>query len=288
VEAGDGSGFALTAGGAQIQPAVLAAWVKYNQPFEGVEKFLYTDAIGLVTTGMGNLVDSSQSGSSNPWAPALQLPWKNPDGSLSSGGDVIAAWQTVKNAWPAVQSTNCAHLTTIRLDDAGVQQAVSVALKADAQILSGYFKNWMTMPADAQMGILSMAWAMGAGFPRTFTTFTADIDAGRYAAAAAQSGFQGVGVSGRIAADKLCFENAQAVVDLGLDPTALYWPNSAASGGSGSGGRGWGGWGWGLVGAATLATGVVASVMLAQRFGPGLLSALSAAEAGLGMRRRAA
>jgi GH24 family phage-related lysozyme (muramidase) len=264
-------GAELVGGIGGIQPTVLEAWQAYNKPFEGIEKFLYTDAIGLVTTGMGDLVDGSQSGSSSPWAPALALPWRNPDGSLASADDVIAAWQKVKAAWPGVQSTNCASLTTIRLDDAGVQQAVTTTLAADAKILSTYFSNWTTMPADAQLAILSMAWAMGAGFPKTFTQFTADINAGNYTAAAAQSGFQGVGVAKRIAADKLALNNAQVVVDQGLDPTALYWPNDASSGVASEPGAGSGIWGL-LVGLGAVA----GAVYVARRYGPEILEGIEA------------
>lgn len=246
-----------------VQPAVLAVWQKYNAPFEGIEKFLYTDAIGLVTTGMGDLVDSSQSGSSAPWAPALALPWRNRDGSLASQSDVIAAWQKVKSAWPGMQSTNCASLTSIRLDDAGVQQAVSTTLAADAQILARHFPNWATMPADAQLAILSMAWAMGAGFAATFKQFTADINAGNYAAAAAQSGFQGVGVAGRIAADKLALSNAQIVADRGLDPATVYWPGDASDAPAP---------GSSLLSLLLAGAAIGGAVMLARRYGPDVVT----------------
>jgi hypothetical protein len=211
-----------------VRPSVLADWVALNQPLEGVLSFMYTDAENLVTTGMGDLVDASQSGSSTPWAPALLLPWKNPDGSLADQGTVIAQWQAVKNGG-VNSSVNAGYLTTIRLDAAGIQQAVSTTMASDENQLRSYFPDWDNIPADAQAGILSMSWAMGSGFPRTFTQFTAAINAGRYAAAADLSDFQGIGIQERVAMNKAMFNNAQLVVDGGYDPATLYWPNLPSS-----------------------------------------------------------
>jgi hypothetical protein len=209
-------------------PSVIANWRKFNTPFEGVLPFMYTDSIDLVTTGMGNLVDASQSGSSAPWAPALSLPWRNADGSLADQGTVIAQWQAVKNG-PVNSSVNAGPLTTIRLDDDGIQQAIDTTLSADINTLQNYYPTWESLPADAQLAILSMAWAMGAGFPATFVQFTTAINEGRFDDAAGLSDFQGIGVSGRIAANKFALHNAQLVVDNGLDPSTLYWPNVASA-----------------------------------------------------------
>lgn len=38
-----------------MRPSVLANFRKFNGPFEGVLPFMYSDAEGLVTTGMGRL-----------------------------------------------------------------------------------------------------------------------------------------------------------------------------------------------------------------------------------------
>jgi GH24 family phage-related lysozyme (muramidase) len=207
-------------------PSVVANWRAFNQPFEGVLNFMYTDALGLVTTGMGNLIDS-------PGA-AQGLPWKNPDGSLADPDTVAAQWQAVKDG-PINSSVNAGYLTTIRLDDAGIQQAIQNTMAQDIGVLRGYFPTWDSLPADAQLAILSMAWAMGPGFPATFTSFTASINAGDFDTAASQADFKGVGVANRIAANKFALHNAQIVSDQGLDPSTLYWPNVAGSGLSGSG-----------------------------------------------------
>ncbi len=222
-----------------MYPAVAANWVKFNQPLEGVLPFLYLDILGYVTTGMGNLVD--------PIGAARALPWKNADGSAADAGTITAAWNTVdalrsdpkgqtQTSGPATQYGQAfGGYTSIRLDSAGIQQAVQTTLTADETQLRTYFPQWDSMPADAQVGILSMAWAMGSGFPATFPQFTAAINAGQYATAAGLSDFRGSGVATRIAQDKKLFQNAQAVVDGGYDPSVLYWPGAPSGSPSGTG-----------------------------------------------------
>ena len=201
---------------AGMRPSLVADWVRINRPLEGVLPFMYTDAENLVTTGMGDLVD--------PVSLALELPWKNPDGSLADSGTIQAQWQAVKDGG-VNSSVNAGPLTTIRLDDAGIQQVVSRTLASNEKELRTYFDNWDTMPADAQAAIMSMAWAMGSGFPATFVEFTKAINDGDYAAAANLSDFRGVGIQERIAMDKAMLNNAQLVVDGGYDPSVVYWPD---------------------------------------------------------------
>ncbi len=208
-----------------VRPSVLTAWRTFNAPLEGVLTFMYTDAEGYVTTGMGNLVD--------PVGLALALPWKNPDGSLADSGTVQAQWEAVKSG-PINSSVNAGYLTTIRLDSDGIQQAIATTLGQDAGQTRAYFANWDTMPADAQLAILSMDWAMGSGFAPTFPAFTAAINAGQYDVAASNADFRGVGVQNRIAANKFALHNAQIVSDQGLDADTLYWPNVASAALSGS------------------------------------------------------
>jgi hypothetical protein len=41
-------------------------WVTFNQPPEGVLSFMYLDAEGLATTGMGNSIDAGRSNLAEP------------------------------------------------------------------------------------------------------------------------------------------------------------------------------------------------------------------------------
>jgi hypothetical protein len=213
--------------------SVVDAFLTFTTSFEGDELFMYTDAEGYVTTGIGNLID--------PIGSALALPWKNPDGSLASQGDITAAWNTVKTAWPGVQSVNCASLTTIRLNADDVSRLVQGSFATAESTLRTVFPAYDSWPADGQMGILSGAWAMGAAAFRGFPQLQASLNATppRFADAApplALAHFRGVGIAGRIAANDVCFANADYVVQNGLDPSALYWPGLASQGAAPNGG----------------------------------------------------
>ena len=86
-------------------------------------------------------------------------------------------------------------------------------------------ENW---PADAQLGVMSMAWAMGAGFLGSFPAFTQALNASPpdYAAAKANAGFRGSGVATRIAADAICFQNAHDAQAADASPETLYYPGT--------------------------------------------------------------
>ncbi len=87
-------------------------------------------------------------------------------------------------------------------------------------------------PADAILGCMSLAWAVGAGFDRTNpprTEFVAAFNAGNWIVAGAHARLRESNNAGVIARNKhqdLCFQNAATVKARGLDPAALWWPNA--------------------------------------------------------------
>lgn len=144
-------------------PGLFGKWEGAALPY------MYTDSKGFVTTGTGNLID--------PVARALALTWKRPDGSVASSDEVSAAWQTVKDAWPGVQSIHSKTLTDLRLDQAALDGLMGGTIKSFvAYLLKKYpqFSNW---PPDAQMAILSISWAWGPGFSSRWGSLGSDFDA---------------------------------------------------------------------------------------------------------------
>ena len=223
-----------------MYPSVQAAWLPFTKKLEGYLTYMYLDALGYASTGAGNLID--------PSGLALSLPWKNPDGSLASQDQILSAWNAVdalrsdpkgqrQTSGPATHYGQAfAGYTTIRLDDEGILQLVDRQIAANEAMLRKYFPNYDSLPADAQMAILSMSWAMGAGFPRTFTQFTAAVNNNDFATAKANADFRGVGVQTRIDADKQMLQNAADVVAQGLDHSVLYYPGTVGGGFGGGGG----------------------------------------------------
>lgn len=207
-----------------MRDSVRAAFVRFNGPLEGVLPFMYSDSEGYVTTAMGFLLPTAAS--------ATELPWRNPDGSLADAATVQAQWQAVKDG-PVNSSSGAGYLTTIRLDDAGIQAATDLRIGDGEPVLRRDFPTYDTLSAYAQLALWSMAWAMGPAFRSAlgFSQFGGAIDAGRFQDAAPLGHFKGSGVATRIAADDQLFAWAQLVADGGLDPEDLSfsWQKTSSS-----------------------------------------------------------
>lgn len=171
-----------------MRDSVKAAVNAFNDRFEGHLPYMYTDCKGLVTTGRGNLVD--------PLSVALALPWQMSDGSTASKAAVTAAWLAVKGAWPHVSSVNCRALTIIRLSEDAIDTLCLAKLAEDEAFLRTRYPAYDSWPAPAQLGILSMSWAMGPGF--NFPAFRTAANAGDWATAAANCSINSAGNPGVI------------------------------------------------------------------------------------------
>jgi hypothetical protein len=137
--------------------SVQDAFFPMSKRFEGYLPFMYVDIKGLVTTGMGNLIDPVEN--------ALNLPWKHSDGSPASQQEIMAAFNTVKHSGMNMAGGgNQGRLTNIRLDEDGIRQLISMKLTNNETILRHRIPKWDSLPADVQLVLLSMAWAMGPSF----------------------------------------------------------------------------------------------------------------------------
>jgi peptidoglycan hydrolase-like protein with peptidoglycan-binding domain len=219
-------GTGLAPGFSGTRASVVNSFVDWSTPFEGYTDYPYTDAHGLVTTGMGNLIDSGSvgdgcgagtttpCGSSSPTAAALALPWS---------GDISADWAAIKAAWPGVQSTADAGITSARLSKDAVVALVTEKLKTNDQYLVSNMTGFAAAPADAQLAVHSMSWAMGPSFAKSWPAFDAAFNSGDYVTAADQSHMQGVGIDMRNLANKLLLTNAAAVKAKKLNYDHLYY-----------------------------------------------------------------
>ncbi len=232
-----------------LRNSVLLSFMDWSTPFEGYLGYMYTDALGLVTTGMGNLIDCN--GCTSPPASALSLPWKHADGSAASQDEIVAAWQTVKGAFPGVTSTACASLTDLRLSHDDVEALVQKQMQANDAFIASHLTGYSDAPADAQLAVHSMAWAMGPGFASSWTQFRNAFAQGDFAGAAEQSHMQGVGIDMRNLADKLLLYNAANVVSAGADPDQLYYLDQDFTSAPSNGGPG-------LLGSLVLMGGIAA------------------------------
>ena len=210
--------------GLRLRDSVLGPFAAWTTQFEGYTPFMYTDSKGLVTTGIGNEIDSVEE--------ALALPWKV-NGRLATPAEVSQAWNTVKQAWPGTQSYASQSLTNLRLDADGIRTLVNRTLKANDAALARAYPGYPNWPADGQLAANSMAWAMGVGriVPGPAFQFMQLRDAllknppdFRAAAAASHMDDRGnAGLTPRNEANQLLFENAARVLEGAGHPNVLYY-----------------------------------------------------------------
>ncbi len=216
-----------------MHPSVRDAWHSFSTPLEGRVHSLYCDVKGLITTAVGNLVD--------PISLAEQLPWTLADGSRASLDQVRADWHKLKDGaqyYSRLHWRFAADATKVRLTDTAIDALVaSKLIEFEAYMKKHHFHDWDSFPADGQLGILSMSWACGPGFPATFSNFTRAVNAGKWASVALKDAdgnyackireTANPGVVPRNRGNCLCFINAQIVKTRGMDPSVLHWPGSA-------------------------------------------------------------
>ena len=244
-------------------PSVIDGWYQYSIDHEGFTPFLYCDTLNLVTTGIGNLVDSGPNhpGTSSAirarlnnvvspgaMAKALALPFKiraagwtskNPvAGRLATQQEIADAWTLVKNQNVAVPDFSqngggaYAGLTNITLDMDGIKQLFNGKTNEVVTSLAKTYPNFPVIPADAQRAMLSMSWAMGAAFYPAlgFKAFKAAVDAMDWNTTVTECQFKGGGSltnpTSRNAQNALMFKNASAVKAQGLDASKLWFPAS--------------------------------------------------------------
>lgn len=163
-----------------MHPSVRDIFLEFTEPLEGLVTTMYADVKGLVTVGLGNLID--------PIGLALHLPWKLPAGIPASRADVVAAWNAVKNdPQAAVKGWRYAKeipANKVRLDRADVEELILDRLDMNDMAAERRFADWNERPADAQLAVHSLMWAMGPNFFSKFPKFTKAFTAGDYAAAA--------------------------------------------------------------------------------------------------------
>lgn len=219
-----------------MYPSVRAAFWKFTSDREGALDFMYCDVKNLVTTGVGNLID--------PIGSALGLPWRHRStGELATQAEIVDAWNRVKNRTDLNQRGGGFYkgVTDLYLDPAALDSLKNSRLDQNERILRSAFPTYDSMPADAQLGLHSMAWAAGPYFYKTFPSFTRAVNNGDYGTAAVQSHMQGLNAD-RQDANLALFQNAEEVLASGADAATLYWPNkvvkSAIAGGIGGLGTG--------------------------------------------------
>lgn len=225
-----------------MKDSTRAYWLEFNRPLEGRVDYMYLDVKGLVSTGVGNLIDATRAPLTAPTdaeraqshAIAEGLDWHDSDGSSATAEVVDGAWDTVKARMDLASHGGGAFrdLTTLRLTDDEIDRVVFAKLDEMESVLKGRtpFADYDNWPADAQLGLLSMAWGMGPAFD--FPRFQGFVAAGDWDSAADECRFNPeVGtIVLRNDRDQQLFRNAAAVLAGGYDPEVLVFPATEPSG----------------------------------------------------------
>ncbi len=208
-----------------MRQSVRDAFFTFNEPLEGTVPWMYLDIKGFVTVGVGNLLPSAASAAALPFFPEGSPDSPASDAEKRQGWNDVNARQDLARVGHRAFQTVC----NLRLSIDDIRALVDSKLLSNETILVGAFPQFPDWPADAQLGLLSMAWALGAGFPATWPRFTAACRARDFARAAADCRMQEAGNPGVIPrnnADQRLFENAARVEkpENGYDPETLYHP----------------------------------------------------------------
>lgn len=177
-----------------------------------------------MTVGVGNMFD--RVGATEPPLAALALPFVHPDGRRATSVEIAAAWRAVKarQDWKQRGGWAFRDLTSIRLPNEAIDRLVErKLLEVDGQ-LARLFPAWSTWSADAQLALISWAWAAGAG--AKYPKMIAFLRAGEFALAATECDLnpkRGTIIE-RNRRQRILLQNAQRVVQDGLDPDRLYFP----------------------------------------------------------------
>lgn len=223
-----GHGCDLARGGASlgeavglIYPAVLEAFWAFTVPLEGYVPHMYRDTKDYVTVGVGNLVD--------PMPYAMVLPFKRRDGSPATREEIANEWRRIhiapdlgKLGWRAAEK-----IATLHLDEADVEALFFRKVEENAAHLAKRCPI-ASVPADAQMALLSWSWAVGpAG---KYPKMLAAVNRGDYAAAAEEirvtdgKGKAPGTLAIRNAANRRMMLNASAVAAAGMPYDVLHHP----------------------------------------------------------------
>ena len=235
-----------------MHASVRNYFIKFNEPIEARVEYMYLDIKGLVTLGVGNLIDVENASDTKNLKKVMEklvtLPFvykeKHRDaGKPANKADIEAEWKKVKGrqelAKVKLSYLLFAAITDLKLKNEAIDALVLKKLnEMETELkMDPAFQGFEQWPADAQLGLLSMAWALGtpklkAHWPHFKTACKKqDFDATLKHCEINTVG--NPGVAKRNTENRHLFRNATAVVaNKGRNPAenlnermTLYYPN---------------------------------------------------------------
>ncbi|MET8136209.1 peptidoglycan-binding domain-containing protein [Streptomyces sp. NPDC005251] len=156
-----------------MHDSVREAFLPFNEPMEGRVRFMYLDVKRLVSTGVGNLLDADDPGdfgsNPQPLPDIFTLGWFDKTTTAAAdSAEIGAEYQHVKFSGTASKPLlpDKEAITRLRITDEAINDLVSHKLDSfeDSLRQRAAFADLDQWPADGQLGLFSMAWAMGPFF----------------------------------------------------------------------------------------------------------------------------
>jgi peptidoglycan hydrolase-like protein with peptidoglycan-binding domain len=226
-----------------LHESVLDIFPSFSHEFEGYVNHMYLDVKGYVTTGIGNLINDVNSVASLPW----RVGEEGPKASLA---EILEHWnylhslQDLKarkpHVYKGVFNQRFGHVLT--LTDEAIDDLVEKKLLANAAHAAKQWNNFPFWPADAQLAVMSMYWALGSltKFPNCARLVAKEDWLGCAAGAPSKTTDKGwqaasyackikeegnAGIIPRNKANVMLFRNAADSVRYGLPVGQLLWPS---------------------------------------------------------------
>lgn len=144
--------------------------VEYLTFFEGHVTWMYLDSIGLVTTGVGILLDPYSK-----YGKAIKSWYNKTTSQLATEKEIYEEFQMVKSkngpqgvpVWNKDPSQNFTHykafepITNLRATETDLKNAMLSAIAKKEKDCKDYFKDFDTFPADVQVVLIQMNYAGG-------------------------------------------------------------------------------------------------------------------------------
>jgi hypothetical protein len=208
-----------------MHPQASAKLSGFLKDYEGKVGFMYLDKKGLVTVGIGHLIDPIS------YASGIKFQFKGQPGSDGSGA-FQAEWQMVKSRKDLIDKGAAAFdaITKLELSDAGIEALVVKAAKGIEHYIRTnpsalkFYADYDKWPADAQLGFMGVAWG-GIPLPQFgWHKFPEACRKQDWATAAKECKITSPIAAGRNEAHQKMFNNAAQVLANGSDIRELHWP----------------------------------------------------------------
>jgi GH24 family phage-related lysozyme (muramidase) len=190
-----------------MHQSVIDIFPSFTANFEGRIPYMYQDVLGLITIGLGCLID--------PIEMAMELAFlRKSDNKYATDNEIASEWHAIKDDKTLAKRGHLVakKITTLYLSEQAIDSLASKRMSQFERDLKKGFQDWDNFPANAQLTIMSMAWAMGSLFYKEFPKFTKSCNLKHWLEASTECKIREAGNAGvvpRNAANKTLLENAE-------------------------------------------------------------------------------